>query len=177
LRTCSIIIRLGQVRREKGRFRSFLLASLRNFLADQRDKAHAQKRGGQMKIISLDAQSAEDWYRLEPVHTLSPEKLFERRWALTILQRVLDRLEAEYAGREMQGAFHATAAVPLGRGRFRDLHRSRESAGNFRRRGEDGRASIASTGPGTFRTEIAATVATEDEIDEEVRNLSAVLAE
>jgi len=69
--------RLGQVRREKGKFRSFLLASLRNFLADQRDKAQAQKRGGQASVISLD--TAEDSYRLEPVHTLSPEKLFERR--------------------------------------------------------------------------------------------------
>jgi len=76
---------LQRVAREKGRFRSFLLASLNYFLADQRDRANAQKRGGGLPIISFDAREAEECYRLEPVDERSPDKLFERRWAMALL--------------------------------------------------------------------------------------------
>jgi RNA polymerase sigma-70 factor (ECF subfamily) len=168
--------RLGQVRREKGKFRSFLLASLRNFLADQRDKAQTQKRGGQASIISLDAQTAEDSYRLEPADTLDSEKLFERRWALTVLQRALDRLEAEYASRGMQERFHQLQRLLLGE----DGSATYSEIGN-RLGMSEGAVKMAvlrlrQRGRELFRTEIAATVATEEEIDDEVRNLSAVLA-
>src|ERR1039458_5529066 len=77
---------LAQVQRERGKFRSFLLASLKHFLADQRDKARAQKRGGGQPIISLDDTTCEDRYRLEPVEVMDAEKLYERRWALTLLE-------------------------------------------------------------------------------------------
>ena len=70
--------RLNQVQREKGRFRSFLLASLKNFLADEWDKAQAQKRGGGQALLSLD-NTAEGRYRLEPADNLTPDKLFEQR--------------------------------------------------------------------------------------------------
>jgi RNA polymerase sigma-70 factor (ECF subfamily) len=65
---------IGHAHPERGRFRSFLLAALKNFLADARDKARAQKRGGGRELLSLDTQSAEEMYRLEPVNTLTPEK-------------------------------------------------------------------------------------------------------
>src|ERR1035438_5489491 len=87
---------LAQVQREKGKFRSFLLASLKHFLADERDKARAQKRGGGQPIISLDDTTAEDRYRLEPVDAMDAEKLYERRWALTVLEQARQRLKAEY---------------------------------------------------------------------------------
>ena len=79
----------------KGRFRAFLLACLNHFLSHQREKARAQKRGGG-RLLSLDA--AEARYARESVaaDTLSPERLFERRWALAVLERVLARLEADY---------------------------------------------------------------------------------
>ena len=80
----------------KGRFRSFLLAGLNYFLADARDRVSAQKRGGGQPILSFDAQTAEQRYRLEPVDYLSPDRLFERQWALALLGQVLARLEEEY---------------------------------------------------------------------------------
>ena len=70
---------LADLDRAKGKFRSFLLAALKHFLADERDKARTQKRGGGRVLISLDAQDAEERYQLEPTHELTPEKLFERR--------------------------------------------------------------------------------------------------
>lgn len=80
----------------KGRFRSFLLAALDLFLADQRDRQQARKRGGGRELISLDAREAESRYGLEPVDDRSPDRLFERRWALALLDQVLIRLEQDY---------------------------------------------------------------------------------
>jgi len=80
---------------EKGRFRSFLLASLNHFLADEWDKARAQKRGGG-KVISLDLQSAETRLGEIPVENFTPEKAFEHRWAITLLEQVYQRLGGEY---------------------------------------------------------------------------------
>jgi RNA polymerase sigma factor (sigma-70 family) len=86
---------LAQVAPQKGKFRSFLLAALRHFLADQRDRARAVKRGGGADCLSLDAQSAEERYRLEPVDRMDAEKIFERRWAMTLLRQALIRLRDE----------------------------------------------------------------------------------
>ena len=72
---------LAQVDREKGKFRSFLLAALRHFLSDERDRARAVKRGGGQILLSRDAEEAEDRYQREPADELSPERIFERRWA------------------------------------------------------------------------------------------------
>lgn len=80
---------------EKGRFRSFLLASMNHFLADEWDKARAQKRGGP-GVISLDIQTAEAQFGEFPAACLSPEKAFEHRWAITLLEQVYRRLEEEY---------------------------------------------------------------------------------
>lgn len=88
---------LSQVQREKGRFRSFLLASLKHFLSDEWDKSRAQKRGGGQSLISLDDTTGEDRYHLEPVDGMDPEKLFERRWALTVLEQARGKLAEEYA--------------------------------------------------------------------------------
>ncbi len=87
---------LGQVQREKGRFRSFLLASMKHFLSDERDKARAQKRGGGQTVLSLDDNTAEDRYQLEPADTMSADKLFEQRWALTLLDQAKARFREEY---------------------------------------------------------------------------------
>ena len=76
----------------KGRFRSFLLLALKRFLAKERDKSRARKRGGGQRPIALDGLSAEQRYALEPAEQLSADKLFERRWALTLLEKVLSRL-------------------------------------------------------------------------------------
>jgi RNA polymerase sigma factor (sigma-70 family) len=80
---------------DKGRFRSFLLASMNHFLSDAWDKARAQKRGG-AQVISLDTRTAETWLSQQPDKNISPEKAFERRWAISLLEEVYRRLEAEH---------------------------------------------------------------------------------
>lgn len=88
---------LAQVDQSKGRFRSFLLATLKHFLANELDKARAIKRGGAVRFISLDAVTVETRYQLEPAHLESPDKIFERRWAIQLLDKALAALQQEYA--------------------------------------------------------------------------------
>jgi len=83
---------------EKGRFRSFLLVALKRFLANEWERASAQKRGGGRAPVELDAVSAEERYRLEPVDEASADRIYERRWALALLDQVLIQLQDE-AGR------------------------------------------------------------------------------
>jgi RNA polymerase sigma-70 factor (ECF subfamily) len=82
---------------ERGRFRAFLCASIRHFLSNERDRARALKRGGPLPPISLDVETAEGTYQLEPRDDLTPEKLFDRHWALMLLDRALGRLREEHA--------------------------------------------------------------------------------
>ena len=89
---------LADVRLREGRFRAFLLTSFRHFLSKERDRARALKRGGGRVLLSIDAQQAEGRHADEPLETLDPEALFERRWALTILERAMTRLRHEYYG-------------------------------------------------------------------------------
>ena len=81
----------------RGRFRSFLCAAVRHFLSNERDRARTLKRGGPLPPISLDAEHAEGRYLLEPRDDLTPEKLFDRRWALLLLERALARLRDQHA--------------------------------------------------------------------------------
>lgn len=81
---------------ERGRFRSFLLTALKRFLSKQRHQARAQKRGGGRKPLSLDFEQGESRYRLEPVTEVTPEAIYERHWALTLLEHVMARLRAEF---------------------------------------------------------------------------------
>jgi RNA polymerase sigma-70 factor (ECF subfamily) len=162
---------LAGVDREKGKFRAFLLASLKHFLANERDRSQAQKRGGGQIVIPLDARSAETRYQLEPSHDLTPEKLFERQWALTVLELVLARLQAEFAAYGKQTVFeqlkpfltgsrastgYAEVAAKLGmtEGAVKvTVHRLRR---RYRQ---------------LLRQEIAETVAGPDDVDEEIRHL------
>ncbi len=88
---------LAKANRERGRFRSFLLSSMKNFMANEWKKARMQKRGGGHTIVSFDDDSAEGRYKLEPMEKRTPESFFERQWALTLLETVLARLEAEHS--------------------------------------------------------------------------------
>ena len=81
--------------RNKGKFRSFLLATLDHFLAREWSRAHRQKRGGQFSFISLDQQTPEERYRLEPPDNDTPEKKFAREWALAVLKQAMNSLERE----------------------------------------------------------------------------------
>jgi RNA polymerase sigma factor (sigma-70 family) len=89
---------LSQVSPLKGKFRSFLLASLQNYLSDEADRARCLKRGGNIEIIPLDMGLAEDRYRLVPLDFLTADKVFDARWAMTLMDEAMDRLHQEYAG-------------------------------------------------------------------------------
>jgi RNA polymerase sigma-70 factor (ECF subfamily) len=87
---------LATVDLTKGRFRSFLLGALKHYLADQWDKAKAVKRGGRIEFLSLEGEAAESRYWEEPASELTPEKLYEQRWACVLLERVMARLEQDF---------------------------------------------------------------------------------
>src|SRR5437899_12803237 len=80
---------------DKGRFRAFLLAALKHFLANEWDRANRQKRGGGVALFSLDWQDADTRYQINPADNLSPDKLYDRAWAITLLGRVVTRLRGE----------------------------------------------------------------------------------
>jgi RNA polymerase sigma factor (sigma-70 family) len=98
---------LAGVDRLKGKFRSFLLASFQNHLCDQFDRAQRLKRGGGKEFVELDAEEAEERYRLEPVESLTAEKMFDARWAMTLLAEALNRLRQEYATEGKTSTFEA----------------------------------------------------------------------
>lgn len=80
---------------ERGRFRAFLQTTVKHFLSNQRERGRAQKRGGGRPLLSLDWAAAESRMRWEPVDSMTPERLFERAWATTLLERVVERLRDE----------------------------------------------------------------------------------
>lgn len=160
----------------KGKFRSFLLASMNYFLADQYDRRSALKRGGGQLIISFEAHAAEERFRIEPVDSCSPDKLFERRWALTLLDRVLARLEAEFveAGKKAQFdrlsvyLIHGSADSSYADA-ARDLGQTEEAVKKASQRMRRRFYTL-------FREEIANTVATPADVDEELRYLCNLMA-
>jgi RNA polymerase sigma-70 factor (ECF subfamily) len=94
----------------KGKFRSFLLASFQNHLSDQADYARRIKRGGGKEFVELGAEEAEQRYRLEPAEFLTPENIFDARWAMTVLGEVLKQLRQEYVADGKASIFEALNA-------------------------------------------------------------------
>jgi RNA polymerase sigma-70 factor (ECF subfamily) len=168
---------LSAADRNRGRFRSFLLGSLEHFLAREWTRAHAQKRGGGQPAFSLDAVDAEERYRLEPVDELSPDRLFDRRWAMTLIAQAMDRLRAECAANSKADLFDRLAGLlsgEKGEARHSELSAAlgltegalKVSVHRLRRRfGE------------LVRDEIAQTVGTAEDVGDEVSFLRAVLRE
>jgi RNA polymerase sigma factor (sigma-70 family) len=160
----------------KGRFRSFLLASLNYFLSDQRDRAAAQKRGGGRPTISfMDARDADERYRLEPVDDRSPDKLFERRWALTLLDRVLARLEQEFreGGKmELFQRLRTFLVAGTGEGSYAEVGAELGMSGEAVKKAVH---RMRHRYYELFREEIAHTVADQAEVEEEMRYLCAVI--
>ena len=93
------------VDRLKGKFRSFLLASLQNYLSDELDRARCLKREGNEEFVHLNAEDAEERYRLEPVEFLTAEKIFDARWAMTVVGEAMNQLRQEYATEGKASAF------------------------------------------------------------------------
>jgi DNA-directed RNA polymerase specialized sigma24 family protein len=120
---------LDGVSSNKGRFRAFLLAALKHYLSNERDRATRQKRGGREKALSLDWEDAETRYQIEPADRVSPDKLYDRAWAVMLLEKVIGRLRDESAAEGKTTLFeclkpflmigkgaipHAKAAADLG---------------------------------------------------------------
>jgi RNA polymerase sigma-70 factor (ECF subfamily) len=159
------------VRRERGRFRAFLIASLQHYLANEHDRRNAQKRGGGRKPFSLDFASAESRYCAEPADRRTPEDAYARQWALTLLDRVQSNLRDEfseqgkstqwerlnvYLGGDKTAPSYAetAAALDMTEGAVKTaVHRLRRRFGEL------------------IRREIAETVSDESSIDDEVRDL------
>lgn len=168
---------LGDVQRERGKFRSFLLASLKHFLANEWDRAQAQKRGGGHAIISLDQEATEGRYRLEPPDEMTPEKIYERRWALTLLDAVLSRLRKEFVAAG-KGEQFEVLRVFLSAGK--DSAPYAEVAGRLGSTAESVKVAVHRLRKRyreLLRAEIAHTVASSSEVDEEIRYLFRALSE
>jgi RNA polymerase sigma-70 factor (ECF subfamily) len=166
---------LRQVDRQRGRFRSFLLTAFKHFLAKERERAGAQKRGGGRKPLPLDFQSGEQRYQREPSHAATAEALYERGWALTLLEQALARLREEQTGAGKGRLFECLKGTLTGADAARpyaelaaELGLSAEAikvtVHRLRRRyGE------------LLRAEIAQTVTTAEEVEDELRDLFAAV--
>jgi RNA polymerase sigma-70 factor (ECF subfamily) len=156
----------------KGRFRSFLLASLEHFLSHEREKAAALKRGGAAQIFPLDAVGAEDRYSHEPADRLTPEVLFERRWGLTVMERAMARLQSESGDDPERFKLLKPCLTGPDHAQYREIGEALGTTENavkaavHRLRQQYGRV---------LRQEIAQTVADPAEVDDEVRHLLAVV--
>ena len=159
---------------EKGKFRSFLLVALRHFLSDQRDRASAAKRGGGKEVLSLDAEEAEGRYRLEPIERLDAQRIYERRWAMTLLGQAWTRLREESAAQGKLQHFERLAEFVAGESEVTCVAAASELGltesamrSAVHRLRERYRALI--------REEIASTVGAPGEVDEELRYLIEVM--
>ncbi len=160
----------------KGKFRSFLLVSVKNFLAKAWNRQQAAKRGGRFIFVSWDAESAENCYQLEPSHDLTPEKIFEQTWAAVLLNEVRKKLSLEYAAEGKGGLFEAVEGCLAG-----------EKAGPYAEMGsrlgmKEGAIKMAvlrmrKRYRELLRSEVAHSVGRPDEVEEERRDLLACLSQ
>ena len=165
---------LAEVSPDHGRFRCFLLASFKHLLANEYHRQKTQKRGGLATLVSLEREEPETRYRLEPADPVTPETLFERRWALTVLERAVERVREEYAVSEKADLFdelkeflsnqkslpHATIASKYGISVGAvgvTIHRLRKRYAEI------------------LRDEVSHTVSTPEDIGDEVRHLIAAV--
>jgi RNA polymerase sigma factor (sigma-70 family) len=161
---------LASADRSRGRFRSFLLTALKRFMVNEWDRSQAQKRGGGKRFISLDSLDAEKRYAVEPVDEMTPDRLFDRRWAMAVLDEVLRRLRQEYVDRGKVQLFDAIQGSLADDPDAEYGHIARElgmtggavkvAAHRLRRRYRQ-----------LLREEIAQTVAGPEEVEEEIRHL------
>lgn len=161
---------------ERGKFRSFLLAALKHFLANEWDRTQARKRGGGAEHLSLNWQDVNDRFHLDPPDPTNPERLFDREWALALLDRVISRLAAECAREGKADLFtHAkgfltvgSASIPYGEAAKRlgaEEGTLRVAVHRLRKRYRE-----------LLRDEISQTLAEPGQVDEELRSLLAALA-
>jgi RNA polymerase sigma factor (sigma-70 family) len=161
---------LAGVDRARGRFRTFLQMAVKRFLANEYDRSQAQKRGGGQTIVSFESLDAEARYRQEPAHTLTAERLFERQWALTLLERVLARLEVEWASSGKAALFDALKGC-LAAGRTESYAAIATNLGITEGAVKVAAHRLRRRYRNLLREEIAHTVTGPEEIEDEIRYL------
>ena len=164
----------ARAEREKGRFRTFLLCSLKNFLHDENLRANAQKRGGG-QVVSLDERLAEEGYLAEPADRVTPEILFERRWASALLEGVLGKLEAEFNQGARPGLFAELRQRLWGGTRREPAHALAARFGLSESAVHVMMHRLRARFRELLRAEIAELVTTPAEIDDEIAHLIRVL--
>ncbi len=163
--------------RARGRFRAFLLTSLENFLVNEWEKAGATIRGGRTVKLSIDLDAGESKYRIEPAHTLTPEKLFERRWVTTLLEQVLARLRTELDDAGKVEDFEHLKEGLTGDCRTLDFKKVAAALGTTPAAAKQAAYRLRKRYRELFRQEVARTVADASEVDEEIRRLLAAVGE
>jgi RNA polymerase sigma-70 factor (ECF subfamily) len=168
---------LGTVGCEKGKFRSFLLAALNHFMADERDRARATKRGGGKLLISLDEEGAETRYQADMASPLSPDKIFDKRWATTLLEQAFAKLRQEFVAAEKGEKFD----------RLKIFLEDGTEPGDYAAVGVELEMAANTLAAAVHRlrqryrelvrAEISNTVASPDDIKEEMRHLFTALAQ
>jgi len=161
---------------EKGKFRTFLLVALKRFLINEWNRGNAQKRGGDYVHVPLEGHSAETRYCAEPVDRLTAEKLYERRWALTLLDRVLERLRQELVASGKEALFDQLKGCLSAENGARPYREAAAALGM-----SEGAVKVAAHRlrcrfRELFREEVAQTVASPGEIEEEIRQLLAAFS-
>ncbi len=168
---------LASVNRAKGRFRSFLVAACGHFLANRRDHDRALKRGRGRVFVPIDSLQAEDRYLHEPTHDLTAERLFERRWATTLLDHVLERLGAEMSAAGKGGTFEMLRPALLGSADRVPYARIAAALGCSESAARLTSHRLRARYRTLLRQEVARTLADPDAVNDEIRNLFAAFAD
>ena len=166
---------IARADRERGRFRDFLLAAFKNFLSNEADKARAEKRGGGKTPLSLDLESGESRYQIEPFHELTPEKLYERHWVLALLDQVLENLRIELATAGKAEHFEQFKEALTGEATAADYERAAAALAISPAAAKQAAYRMRKRYRQLFREEVARTVADEAEVDVEIGRLLASL--
>jgi RNA polymerase sigma-70 factor (ECF subfamily) len=163
--------------REKGKFRTFLLAMLDYFLAREWSRAHRQKRGGQFSFVSLDQPPPEERYRLEPADNDTPERKFVRQWALTVLEQAMTDLGIECEGNGKGALFRETRPLLSGERDTETYARIGERLGMAEGAVRVAVHRLRQRYGVLLRSQIAETVSGPEEVDEEMRYLMNALSQ
>ena len=166
---------IDHLQHRRGKFRSFLLTFLKHFLSDERDRAGAQKRGGGQTIISLDELQAEESHGFEPSEGLTPDQVFERRWAQTMMERAVARLRQEYAEEGKAELFEQLKDLQPGERGERSYAEVGAAFGLSEGAVKSAVHRLRLRHRDILRHEIARTTGSAEEVDEEIRHLIQVL--
>lgn len=163
------------VEARKGKFRTFLLTSLTHFVSNERDRAQAAKRGGGRITFSLDAIPPEQFLRVEPASDLSPDKLFDQRWAMTLLDTAVVRLQAEMTGADRAGQFDLLKKFLTEEPAAGEYTELAKRLGNTSQAVAVAVHRLRQRYRQLVRAEVANTVSSPTEVEEEMRHLFAAL--